>query len=181
MELEQEVQQLRVDQAAQQPVGAPGRPTPPEDALPTDPDAIAILVNDCETIVAKCGEPEALDEARKFREAADSNKDFLAVLFNAIRWKAAAAIKTTAVQQQLQQAGPPVHQASVAPAPGVVGDTAAAATAADDHSMERAPKRTAGEAKLPETPAILLERERLLADLGLQAAAAALLADEEEL
>ena len=174
MELEQEVQQLRVDQAAQVPAGAPGGPARSGDALPTDPDAITILLNDCESIVAKCGEPEALDEAKKFREAAEGNKDFLAVLFNAIRWKTAADLKATVV------ADPPTRQAQAPSAPGVVGDAAAAAPTADDQSMERAPKRTADEAKLPETPAILQEREHLLVALGLQAAAVALLEEDDE-
>ena len=123
-------------------------------------------------MVAKCGEPNAGEEARKFRLAADSNGDFLAVLFNAIRWNAAADTAPAVV-------APPAGAVAAGSAPGAVGDQAAAVRSGDDESMARAPKRSADEAQLP-VPSILLEREKLLATLWLEAAAAAVLADDDK-
>ena len=164
-ELEQEVQRLRVAQAAtvQRPAAAVAAPAA---SLPTDPDAIQVLINELAGVVESCDDPGSKEEATKFREAAVGNKSFLAILFNAIHIKQAAAERA------------PV-------APGAVGDQGNVANARADEGMVRAPKRSAEEAQLPErpqplqqavpeqqqpAPAISMSRDALVASLGLSAA-----------
>ena len=166
VELEQEIAQLRVAQSAtlQRPAAGVAPPAAP---LPTDPAAIQVLISELAGVVESCEHSEAKEEATKFREAADSNKSFLAILFNAIHIQQAAAERKTAASNQLQVAvrGPV--------APGEVGDQRAAAAPTADDGMQRGPKRDAEEAALPETSAVLVARETLIADLGLGAADAA--------
>ena len=160
-ELEQEVAELRVAQAATLRSGPTVSPAPPVATLPTDPDAMQVLINALAGVVESCDDPGSQGEATKFREAASTNKSFLAILFHAIHIKQAAA-----------------ERALFLVAPGQVGDQAVAARSAADEGMVRAPKRTADEAQLPEeqpllpptVPAVTRSRDDLVASLGLGAA-----------
>ena len=175
-DLEKEIEQLQ-RRAAQgvavqegPPVPKPAPPAAP--ALPTDPDAIQILVNALAGVVASCGETDAEASAKSFRDAAATNARFLSILFNALHVKTAAATAAPGLA-----------------APGVVGDQKAAVASAEDEGMERAPKRTATEAQLPAPqqlqqqstaaaatrttapekakPAISMSRDALISSLGL--------------
>ena len=173
-ELDEEVRALRAEQAATHAAPPPAVEVVRASILrelPTEPEALDVLIADCAATVRSCGD---LGDQQAFTVEATAARPFLQKLFGAMQVRSSAvvdaALRPTVPpaagesSPALRSAGPPASDAA-----GAREAVDIAVPPDDDAAMVQNRKRDADAAGCADTGLIALPRNELVASLGLAA------------